>query len=248
MASDTFALHHVGKVYGNGTIALQNMDFTVAPGQFVSLVGPSGCGKSTVLRLLAGLEQPSQGRIDRPVLERSDQLSYVFQEPALLPWATVIENVALPLKLGGQSARQRREAVAEVLAKVGLTEFGTAYPRELSGGMRMRVSIARALVTQPQVLLMDEPFGALDEITRGQLNEELLSLWQRQQWTVVFVTHNLYEAVYLSSRVVVMAAKPGRSIADIPIDLPYPRHPDLRTSPQCNRYCRDIAHLLHPAP
>lgn len=248
MAPVIFALHHVHKVYDTGTIALQDMNLSVAPGQFISLVGPSGCGKSTVLRLLAGLEQPSQGHLDRPKLDRPDQLAYVFQEPALLPWATVTDNVALPLKLGGQSPRQRREAVADVLARVGLSEFGGAYPRELSGGMRMRVSIARALVTQPQILLMDEPFGALDEITRTQLNEELLELWQRQRWTVVFVTHNLYEAVYLSSRVVVMATQPGRSIAEIPIELPYPRQPDLRTSPQCNRYCRDILHLLHPNP
>lgn len=246
MAPVTFALHHVHKTYNSGAIALQDMTLQVPTGQFVSLVGPSGCGKSTVLRLLAGLEQPSQGQIDRPSIEAGFSLAYVFQEPALLPWATVTENVALPLKLAGQSPRQRQTAVADILAKVGLTEFGRAYPRELSGGMKMRVSIARALVTQPQVLLMDEPFGALDEITRSQLNEKLLDLWQRQQWTVVFVTHNLYEAVYLSSRVVVMASKPGRSIADLPIDLPYPRHPDLRTSPQCNRYCREIAHLLHP--
>jgi NitT/TauT family transport system ATP-binding protein len=175
------------------------------------------------------------------------KLAFVFQESALMPWATVKENVRLPLKLAGMSKAASEKAVAETLQLVDLRGFEGAYPRELSGGMKMRVSIARALVTKPEILLMDEPFGALDEMTRGKLNSDLLTLWSQKQWTVVFVTHNIYEAVYLSNRVIVMASRPGRVIADVAIDEPYPRTEEFRTAPLFNEYCRDISHALSQA-
>jgi len=254
-----FSLNHVSKVFTNGTVALQDMHLTVQTSQFISLVGPSGCGKSTVLRLVAGLSRLSTGQIDwgpdtpTPAAHpQSPNLAFVFQEAALMPWATVLENVCLPLKLSGVSRRAAQIAAQEALHLVGLAGCDRHYPRELSGGMKMRVSIARALVTQPSVLLMDEPFGALDEITRSKLNNDLLDLWQQKQWTVLFVTHNIYEAVYLSQRVIVMAPRPGRVVADIPIDAPYPRTEDFRTSAICNQYCREVsAHLakaMQPEP
>ena len=242
--SSTLILKNISKVYDNGTVALQNMNLTVAEGEFVSLVGPSGCGKSTVLRMIAGLGKISSGEIKWSKKYLPQELAFVFQEPALMPWAKAIDNVRLPLKLSGVPQGQARLRCAEVINLVGLNGFEQVYPRQLSGGMKMRVSIARALVTQPRIMLMDEPFGALDEMTRSKLNSDLLSLWQQQHWTVVFVTHNIYEAVYLSNRVVVMAAYPGRVVANIPIEAPYPRREDFRTSELCNEYCREIfAHL-----
>lgn len=247
-----FSLNHVSKVFANGTVALQDMHLTVQASQFISLVGPSGCGKSTVLRLVAGLSGLSTGQIEWgdspvPVSSRAQtphNLAFVFQEAALMPWATVLDNVCLPLKLGGLSRRSAQIAAQEALHLVGLAGWERHYPRELSGGMKMRVSIARALVTQPHLLLMDEPFGALDEITRSKLNNDLLDLWQQKRWTVLFVTHNIYEAVYLSQRVIVMAPRPGRVIADVSIDAPYPRTEAFRTSEICNQYCREVsAHL-----
>jgi NitT/TauT family transport system ATP-binding protein len=233
-------LSHVSKVYANGTVALQDLNLDVGDGEFISIVGASGCGKSTVLRLIAGLGKRSGGEI---VWGRSpDKLAFVFQDAALMPWATVQENVSLPLKLAQVS--KRSAAVREAIALVNLAGFEHAYPRELSGGMKMRVSIARALVTQPEVLLMDEPFGALDEMTRSKLNRDLLDLWLQKRWTVVFVTHNIYEAVYLSNRVMVMAAHPGRVVAEVAIDAAYPRTEDFRTSPLYNDYCRKISHAL----
>lgn len=240
-------LHQVGKTYRNGMIALQGLDLTIHPSEFVSLVGPSGCGKSTVLRLIAGLGDLSSGWIDRGNEPAAQALAFVFQEAALMPWATVFDNVYLPLKLMGRSRQQSRSDIHEALQLVHLEGFERAYPRQLSGGMKMRVSIARALVTKPQILLMDEPFGALDEMTRSKLNEEVLRLWSQKQWTVVFVTHNVYEAVYLSNRVVVMAARPGRAIADIPIEAPYPRTEAFRTSPLFNQYCRKVSACLSDA-
>ncbi len=241
--SPAFTLSNVSKVYSNGTTALHDLNLTVSEGQFVSLVGPSGCGKSTVLRIIAGLGKMSAGDLFWGGTSQR-KLAYVFQEAALMPWATVQENVRLPLKLAGVSRRASEAAVREAIALVELKGFENAYPRELSGGMKMRVSIARALVTKPQVLLMDEPFGALDEMTRSKLNSDLLDLWSQKQWTVIFVTHNIYEAVYLSNRVVVMAARPGRVVADISIDAPYPRDQEFRTSALYNAYCRDVAHAL----
>ncbi|MCF2970015.1 ABC transporter ATP-binding protein [Synechococcus sp. Nb3U1] len=248
MSAPVITLSHVSKVYSNGTVALQDMNMTIQEGQFVSLVGPSGCGKSTVLRLIAGLGGMTTGSIEwGQSLTENPKLAFVFQEPALMPWATVMDNVRLPLKLAGEPKQKADQDVLESLQLVSLRGFERSFPRELSGGMRMRVSIARALVTKPQVLLMDEPFGALDEITRSKLNSDVLELWQAKRWTVIFVTHNIYEAVYLSNRVVVMAARPGRVVADIPIDAPYPRSEEFRTSPLYNDYCREVSARLQEA-
>jgi len=249
MPAPVITLNHVSKVYSNGTVALQDMNMAIQEGQFVSLVGPSGCGKSTVLRLISGLGHLTTGSIEwgQNTSQGQPKLAFVFQEPALMPWATVMDNVRLPLKLAGEPQPKADREVLEALHLVGLRGFERSFPRELSGGMRMRVSIARALVTKPQVLLMDEPFGALDEITRSKLNSELLELWQEKRWTVIFVTHNIYEAVYLSNRVVVMAARPGRVVADIPIEAPYPRSEEFRTSPLYNDYCREVATRLREA-
>jgi NitT/TauT family transport system ATP-binding protein len=237
------ALQSVDKVYANGTVALAGVDLTVGRHEFVSLLGPSGCGKSTALRLIAGLGEVSAGTIawpDQPPGKRPD-IGFVFQEPTLMPWATTWDNVWLPLRLRQVGKAAARPAVEAALAMVGLEGFANAYPRELSGGMRMRVSIARALVTNPSVLLMDEPFAALDEITRQRLNDDLLALWQLHAWTVIFVTHSVYESVYLSQRIVVMAARPGRVIADVPIDAPYPRDQAFRTSGAYNAACRRVS-------
>ncbi|MDX2273491.1 MAG: ABC transporter ATP-binding protein [Cyanobacteriota bacterium] len=243
-------LSHVSKVYSNGTLALQDMNMVIQGSQFVSLVGPSGCGKSTVLRIIAGLGNMTSGNIswgEGSATTNPGKLAFVFQEPALMPWATVMENVRLPLKLAGIPKQTSQGDVLEALDLVGLRGFERCFPRELSGGMKMRVSIARALVTKPDVLLMDEPFGALDEITRSKLNSDLLDLWQQKQWTVIFVTHNIYEAVYLSNRVVVMAARPGRVVADLGIDASYPRTEDFRTTTLYNQYCREVSAQLSAA-
>jgi NitT/TauT family transport system ATP-binding protein len=237
---NAIALQQVSKTYANGMVALKAIDLAIAPHQFVSLVGASGCGKSTILRLMSGLTKPTTGQIERADL----RLAYVFQDPALMPWATVQENVYLPLKLQGMTRKQSQDAIASILDLVNLTGFEQYYPRQLSGGMKMRVSIARALVTEPELLLMDEPFGALDDMTRSKLNSDLLDLWLQKRWTVVFVTHNLYEAVYLSNRVVVMSARPGQIVGDLAIAADYPRPEAFRTSSICNQYCRDIAAIL----
>ncbi|MEB3357794.1 MAG: ABC transporter ATP-binding protein [Synechococcales bacterium] len=244
MSQSAIALSHLSKTYPNGTVALQDLNLAIQPTDFVSLLGPSGCGKSTVLKLIAGLALPTTGTIQR-LSQR--KLAYVFQEASLMPWATVADNVRLPLKLAGLSQQRTEAAVAEAIALVHLQGFERCYPRELSGGMKMRVSIARALVTQPDILLMDEPFGALDEMTRSQLNCDLLTLWQEKRWTVVFVTHNIYEAVYLSNRVVVMASRPGRVVAEVDIDVPYPRPPAFRTSSTLSQYCRQVSGYLYQA-
>ena len=186
-------LRDVGKTFDNGIAALAGLSFDVAAGKFVSLLGPSGCGKSTALRIVAGLSEASAGAVERP----DGSLGFVFQDPTLMPWATVAANVSLPFKLRGVDSAASRAAVMRALARVGLDEFAEAYPRQLSGGMRMRVSIARALVTEPALLLMDEPFAALDEITRFKLNNELLTLWQEHRCTVIFVTHSVFESVFL---------------------------------------------------
>ena len=240
-------LTQVGKTYANGVAALQGVDLAVRPKEFVSLVGPSGCGKSTILRLIAGLGQASSGKITWGMEASRRNLAFVFQDAALMPWATVVENVYLPLKLNGKSLRASRAAIQQVIQMVDLQGTEKSYPRELSGGMKMRVSIARALVTQPNIMLMDEPFGALDEMTRSRLNSDLLSLWEQKHWTVVFVTHNIYEAIYLSNRVMVMAANPGRIVADISIDAPYPRTDAFRTSNLFNQYCRQVLSHLSPS-
>jgi NitT/TauT family transport system ATP-binding protein len=240
----------VEKTYPNGTQALQPVNLTVREGEFVTLLGPSGCGKSTLLKMVAGLLEPSDGRIllwRKPVgqIEASGhRLSFVFQEATLMPWARVQANVRLPLDLGGVPAAEADARVAASLTMVGLDKFAGSLPRELSGGMQMRVSIARGLVTQPTLLLMDEPFGALDEITRNRLDSDLLQLWQKQKLTVVFVTHSIYEAVYLSNRVVVMAARPGRVVDEVSIDEPYPRDAAFRVSTAFSGYAKRLQDSL----
>jgi len=237
------SLEGVRKVFRNGTFALDRVDLAVENGAFVSLLGPSGCGKSTLLRIIAGLVEPSAGTI-RGRKALAGRTGFVFQEPTLMPWATVWENVYLPLRLKGESRAAVSDRIARTLAAVGLGGFERSYPRELSGGMKMRVSIARALVTSPELLLLDEPFAALDEITRFKLNEDLLELWQAQHWTVVFVTHSVFESAFLSSRVVVMTPRPGRIVADVPIDLEYPRVSSLRTAPHYAELCRTLSQRL----
>ncbi|NMG06485.1 ABC transporter ATP-binding protein [Brasilonema sp. UFV-L1] len=240
-------LSHVSKVYANGTLALQDVNVVIHQSQFVSIVGPSGCGKSTVLRLIAGLGRVSSGHFDWGIPQQARKLAFVFQDASLMAWANVRENVRLPLKLAGIPKKDAMSLVQNTLALVGLEGFEKSYPRELSGGMKMRVSIARALVTQPNILLLDEPFGALDEITRSKLNRDLLDLWSLYNWTVLFVTHNIYEAVYLSNRVLVMGTSPGRIVADIMIDAPYPRSEAFRMSLAYNEYCRLVAKHLAAA-
>jgi len=235
-------LRGVNKRYSNGTVALRDMSLSIARGDFVSLLGPSGCGKSTALRMMAGLLQPSSGTIAWPgdradTQDHAQGISFVFQEPTLMPWATVFDNVYLPLRMAGVPLARAAEQVQSALALVGLSRFAEVYPRELSGGMKMRVSIARAMVTRPRLLLMDEPFAALDEMTRAKLNDDVRRLWADLGLTVVFVTHNVWEAVYLSTRVVVMAARPGRVVEDIAIDGPVLRTESFRTSTTYTDQC-----------
>jgi NitT/TauT family transport system ATP-binding protein len=245
------ALRGVGKTFPNGVQALAGLDLEIRPGEFVALLGPSGCGKSTALRILAGLSQPTAGAIEWPSAERpapgGSRIGFVFQEPTLMPWTSVFNNVALPLRLKSAPAAKTAERVHAVLDRVGLRDFARAYPRELSGGMRMRVSIARALITEPRLLLLDEPFAALDEITRFKLNDDLLRMWQALRTTVVFVTHSVFESVYLSSRVVVMAARPGRVFREVVVDAPYPRDQNFRTSAEYAAFCRRASATLAQA-
>jgi len=241
------------KRFASGTQALAPVDLTIRAGEFISLIGPSGCGKTTLLKLMAKLIEPSGGALRwwggpfASVGQPGRRLAFVFQEPTLMPWAKVEANVRLPLDFAGMDAAQARAKVAEALAQVELSAAARQYPRQLSGGMRMRVSIARALVTEPDLLLMDEPFGALDEFTRNRLDEDLARLsWQRRL-TTVFVTHSLYEAVFLSSRVVVLAARPGRVFATFDVPEPYPRDTAFRLSDRFALMCRDLSVLLTEA-
>jgi len=240
----------VEKTYPNGTHALDAATLAIRRGEFVSLLGPSGCGKSTLLKMFAGLESPSGGTIawcdeqGRESAEPGRSMAMVFQEATLMPWARVAANARLPLDLAGVARDDGDRRVAEALRLVGLDQFANVYPRELSGGMQMRASIARALAIEPSVLLMDEPFGALDEFTRNRLDADLQRLWRARGFTVVFVTHSIYEAVFLSSRVIVMAARPGRVIADVPIDGPAERDDSFRVSSPFIEYCKVLSDHL----
>ena len=246
-------MRDVSKIFSNGTLALKNMSLEVKSGEFISLLGPSGCGKSTALRIIAGLGAPSSGSIDWPSSSINSKglpegdVGFVFQDPTLMPWATVFDNVHLPLKLRGASRAAATETIMDNLASVGLADFAKSYPRELSGGMRMRVSIARAMVTRPKLLLMDEPFAALDEITRQKLNDDVLRLWQQHGVTVIFVTHSVYESAYLSSRIVVMRARPGQVFTDMAVNQPAERNQAYRVSEAYRQTCQDVSDALQRA-
>ncbi len=239
------SLHSVEQRFGALQV-LAGIDLAVLPGEFVALLGPSGCGKSSVLRLVAGLATPSAGQVASPARAAGPDAgtAFVFQEPTLMPWASVFDNVWLPLRLQGVSRAEAATRIAAVLTQVGLADFAQARPAELSGGMKMRASIARALVTQPRVLLMDEPFAALDDLTRQRLNADLLQWWARQRMAALFVTHSVAEAVFLSQRVLVMAARPGRIVAEVPVPQAYPRGPDFRHSAPFAAACRAVTAAL----
>ncbi len=241
------------KVFANGTRGLAPIDLTIADGEFLTLIGPSGCGKSTLLKLIANLIEPSDGRLlwwrgeFGQVGQDGRRFAFVFQEPTLMPWARVDANVRLPLELANAANAKTSPVVAEAIERVGLSKFARHFPRQLSGGMKMRVSIARALVTNPNLLLMDEPFGALDEFTRNKLDDDLIRLWWERKLTTVFVTHSIYEAVFLSTRIIVMAANPGRIFRTMTIDQPQPRDQGFRDSPQFAAYCRELSTWLAEA-
>ena len=240
----------LGFAFSGGVRALAQVDLRLHAGEFVSVVGPSGCGKSTLLRLVAGLLPGAEGTLRvhgrDPATARREggELSFVFQQPTLLPWRTVEGNIRLPLELRGEIGGAARARVDELLALVGLAEFRRAHPSELSGGMQMRVSLARALVTRPRLLLLDEPFGALDDITRQTLNEELLALWERDRFSALFVTHNVGEALFLGGRVLVLSARPGTIHHDIEVPFSRPRRLELRSEPQFARLAGEIGRLL----
>jgi len=242
-ASPSLAFDRVSMVYPDGTAALDDVSFEVGPGEFTTVVGPSGCGKSTLLRIAAGLTKESSGK----VTVGTDQLGFVFQDATLLPWRTVLGNAELLLELHGMNKADRRAKALEALRSVGLTGFERHHPKRLSGGMRMRVSIARSLTLDPSVFLFDEPFGALDEITRERLNEELLRLFVDKGFAGLFITHSIFEAVFLSTRVLVMSARPGRIVADIPVPFPYPRPDELRFDPRVAEIAGQISAALRGA-
>jgi len=244
------AIANVAKQYGNGAPVLRGLNLAIPKGEFVSIIGPSGCGKSTVLKLISGLTPPSSGtiRVDGTTPRNArETVSYIFQDPTLLPWRTVRNNIGLALELDGMSRDRRAAKTNPLLDLVGLRSVADAYPRELSGGMKMRVSIARALATNPRLLLMDEPFAALDEMSRDHLNEELLRLRAEQNWTAVFVTHSVPEAVFLSTQIVVLEPNPGRVHAILPVDLPKERAAALRTAPEFEALVAKVSHTLRGA-
>jgi NitT/TauT family transport system ATP-binding protein len=234
----------VGRTFPDGTHALHSVDLTVDRGEFVSVVGPSGCGKSTLLRLASGLDSPTSGRVD----VASKRVGFVFQDPTLLPWRTVRKNVELLAELEHLSKAERQARVTEALGLVGLRGFEKHRPRSLSGGMRMRTSLARSLVLQPDVFLFDEPFGALDEMSRERLNDELLALFADRGFASLFITHSVAEAVYLSTRVVVMSPRPGQILGDVSIPFGYPRQPDMRYSEEFAKVAGEVSDLLRDVP
>jgi NitT/TauT family transport system ATP-binding protein len=241
------AISGVSKRFRKAAVALEDISLTVERGEFVAILGPSGCGKSTLLRLISGLSPVSEGsvKVNGMTPENArETMSFIFQDATLLPWRTVEQNVGLGLELEYAAREMRRERVARMLELVGLSNVARQYPRQLSGGMKMRVSIARALVSRPRILLMDEPFAALDEMTRDRLNEELLRLYTEQKWTVLFVTHSVAEAVFLSTRIVILAAHPGRVAHEIPVDLPWPRTAETRESEEFETTVTHVSRLL----
>jgi NitT/TauT family transport system ATP-binding protein len=245
--SPVVELRDVGKRYGDGPLILDRVSFTAARGDFVAIIGPSGCGKSTILKLICGLNPVTSGSIVVDGLEPSkalEKLAFVFQEPTLLPWLDVVRNVEVPLRLHHSDASGRAEVVRRALSLVRLADRGDFYPRQLSGGQKMRVSIARALSVSPSILLLDEPFGALDEMTRDHLNEELLAIRQEFAWTAFFVTHSVAEAVFLSNRILVLAANPGRVHDEIQVGLPYPRTAETRQSQDYQRLVAQVSGIL----
>jgi NitT/TauT family transport system ATP-binding protein len=237
----------VKKQYGNSSLVLESIDLAVAKQEFISIIGPSGCGKSTILKLIAGLTFPTSGtiRVDGMTpLSARETISFVFQEATLLPWRTVKQNIGLGLELEHVPNERREKEIAALLDLVGLKNVARSYPRELSGGMKMRVSIARALATNPRLMLLDEPFAALDEMSRDRLNEEILRLRAEQKWTAVFVTHSVSEAVFLSDRIVVLAPNPGRIHAEFRVELPSPRTSAIRNSPEFDALAARVSHTL----
>ncbi|WP_245838182.1 ABC transporter ATP-binding protein [Niveispirillum lacus] len=247
MSGDLLRLRGLGLTYANGTRALDNVDLAVGEGEFLSLLGPSGCGKSTILRLVAGLLAPTTGGVERVRPITRGDTGFVFQEPTLMPWARIIDNVRLPLDLAGVPRAEAQERAEDGLARVGLGDFLRAFPAELSGGMKMRAALARALVTAPRLLLLDEPFAALDEITRLKLNDDLLALWERERFTAIFVTHSVFESVYLSGRIAIMGPRPGRVVEQVTVELPWPRDLSVRTGTAYGALCRDVSDRLHRA-
>ena len=250
MSQPIVELQSVTRRFGDSSRppVLDGLSLRIEPGEFVSLVGASGCGKSTLLRLLSGLDAPDAGQVlvnGHPATTTTAERAYIFQDAALLPWRTVRQNASTLLQLRGIPASERDRRVGELLSLARIDRLADRYPRQLSGGEKMRVSIARSLAIEPSLLLLDEPFGALDELTREHLNEELLSLRERQKWTAVFVTHSVAEAVFLSTRVVVLAA--GKIARDIPVDLPFPRDAETRESPECLRHVSEISRFLRAA-
>lgn len=235
------------KRFGDGPVVIDGLSLKAHPGDFISLIGPSGCGKSTLLRLISGLSPLTEGELlvgGHPPELAARELAYVFQEATLLPWLTVAKNVEIPLRLRGVEPRERAAARDRALELVRLAGLGDRHPRQLSGGQKMRVSLARALTVSPRLLLLDEPFGALDEMTRDHLNEELLAIRERQEWTAFFVTHSVAEAVFLSNRIVVMSANPGRIHSEVTVDLPYPRTEETRQSDAYQRRVAEVSRLL----
>ena len=232
-------IENVSRTFPGNVQALDRLSLSVAAGDFVAILGPSGCGKSTLLRLIAGLDHPTAGSVSA-YTNQQNKIAYVFQDAHLLPWRNVIRNVALPLELAGINRAERRDKALAAIEQVGLLDAIDRYPAQLSGGMRMRVSLARAMVTDPQLLLLDEPFAALDEITRQRLDEQLRQLWQSRGMTVIFVTHSTAEAVFLADRAVVMSGRPGRVVLDRPIQLPRDRVVPLRATPEFAEQTRDL--------
>ncbi|QED47042.1 ABC transporter ATP-binding protein [Cytobacillus dafuensis] len=244
------SIEQVNKRYQSSTIALENVNLQIHNREFISFVGPSGCGKSTLLRMIAGLGEPTNGNISvlgtTPEIARqkNGEVAFVFQESTLLPWRSVYQNVILPLELSGVSKKVQKEEGYRVLELVGLKDHVKALPNQLSGGMRMRVSIARALIAKPKLLLMDEPFGALDEITRQNLQNELLNIWEKEELTVLFVTHNVFESVFISNRIAIMTPRPGKISALIDVDLPYPREENLRSTHRFSELVATVSEKL----